>query len=277
MRCGCAPLPAVVELPLPKMEEGILPFIFSPFYWAQWSIILGRSRIIVVGRMTAQVSQAHPGPSEPYPLATAEGKRQVHYSTHSIINHSAARHGLRRRLCRLLLLLRHRARLLILHSLPNKDASPSAAPRQATACRSLGTLQLPPTWTSSLLLEFGLLPNTRCELYPQVLRCLPKCDSGKPPPPPPPTPPVGGGAGLSVRKAAEAAGRGRGGFRAVAPLDASSCGLAFAAVAGLLVLQGTQQAVAATQFGGLQPADVLGDLGDISTGFASVKRTASAL
>jgi hypothetical protein len=61
------------------------------------------------------------------------------------------------------------------------------------------------------------------------------------------------------------------------PLDASSCGLAFATVAGLLVLQGTQQAVAATQFGGLQPADVLGDLGDISTGFASVKRTASAL
>jgi hypothetical protein len=80
---------------------------------------------------------------------------------------------------------------------------------------------------------------------------------------------------LSVRKAAEAAGRG--GFRAVVPLDTSSCGLAFATVAGLLVLQGTQQAVAATQFGGLQPADVLGDLGDISTGFASVKRTASAL
>jgi len=37
------------------------------------------------------------------------------------------------------------------------------------------------------------------------------------------------------------------------------------------MLQGTQQAMAATQFGGLQPADVLGDLGDISTGFASVK------
>jgi len=31
--------------------------------------------------------------------------------------------------------------------------------------------------------------------------------------------------------------------------------------------------MAATQFGGLQPADVLGDLGDISTGFASVKIT----
>ena len=62
-----------------------------------------------------------------------------------------------------------------------------------------------------------------------------------------------------------------GGFR-VPPLDAS-CGLAFATVAGVLVLQGTQQAMAATQFGGLQPADVLGDLGDISTGFASVKIT----
>jgi len=37
----------------------------------------------------------------------------------------------------------------------------------------------------------------------------------------------------------------------------------------VLMLQGTQQAMAATQFGGLQPADVLGDLGDISTGFAS--------
>lgn len=35
------------------------------------------------------------------------------------------------------------------------------------------------------------------------------------------------------------------------------------------MLQGTQQAMAATQFGGLQPADVLGDLGDLSTGFAS--------
>ncbi|KAK8451856.1 hypothetical protein SEVIR_5G016100v4 [Setaria viridis] len=92
-----------------------------------------------------------------------------------------------------------------------------------------------------------------------VLRCLPKCDSGKLPPP------VGGGAGLSIRKAAEPAGRG--GFRA-ARFDAS-CGLAFATVAGVLMLQGTQQAMAATQFGGLQPADVLGDLGDLSTGFAS--------
>ncbi|CAO2205123.1 unnamed protein product [Urochloa humidicola] len=93
-----------------------------------------------------------------------------------------------------------------------------------------------------------------------ALMCLPKCESGKPPPP------VGGGTGLSVRKAAEPpAGQGR--FRA-APFDAS-CGLTFATVAGVLLLQGTQQAMAATQFGGLQPADVLGDLGDISTGFAS--------
>jgi len=101
-------------------------------------------------------------------------------------------------------------------------------------------------------------------LYLQVLRCLPRCDSWRPPPPA-----VRGGTGLSVRKAAEPACWG--GFR-VPPLDAS-CGLAFATVAGVLVLQGTQQAMAATQFGGLQPADVLGDLGDISTGFASVKIT----
>uniref|UniRef100_A0A0A9CTB3 GDT1 family protein n=1 Tax=Arundo donax TaxID=35708 RepID=A0A0A9CTB3_ARUDO len=92
-----------------------------------------------------------------------------------------------------------------------------------------------------------------------VVRCLPKCELGKKPPP------VGGGTGLSGRKEAEPAGRG--GFRA-APLDAS-CGLAFATVAGMLVLQGSQQALAATQFAGLQQADVLGDPGDISTGFAS--------
>ncbi|RLM91854.1 GDT1-like protein 1, chloroplastic [Panicum miliaceum] len=86
-----------------------------------------------------------------------------------------------------------------------------------------------------------------------VLRCL---KSGE-------RPPVGGGTGLSVRKAAEpAAGQGR---SRAAPFDAS-CGIAFATVAGVLVLQGTQQTMAATQFGGLQPADVLGDLGDISTG-----------
>jgi len=43
------------------------------------------------------------------------------------------------------------------------------------------------------------------------------------------------------------------------------------------MLQGSQQALAAAQFAGLQPADVLGDLGDISTGFASVTTTISAL
>ncbi|CAO2161616.1 unnamed protein product [Urochloa humidicola] len=95
-----------------------------------------------------------------------------------------------------------------------------------------------------------------------VLRCLPKCHSGKMTSPPP----VGGDTGLSVRNAAEPPA-GQGSFRAP-PFDAS-CGLAFATAAGLLMLQGTQQAMAATQFGGLQPADVLGDLGDISTGFAS--------
>ncbi|KAJ1281943.1 hypothetical protein BS78_03G012200 [Paspalum vaginatum] len=84
-------------------------------------------------------------------------------------------------------------------------------------------------------------------------RCLPKCESGKTP------------VGAGTPKAAVPAGHG--GSRA-APFDAS-CGLAFATVAGALVLQGSQQALAATQLAGLQPADVLGDLGDISTGFAS--------
>lgn len=79
---------------------------------------------------------------------------------------------------------------------------------------------------------------------------------------------------MSVGKAAEPVD-GRGGFKA-APFDAS-CGLAFATVAGMLMIQGSQQALAATQLAGLQPADVLGDLGDISSGFASVRRTASAL
>ncbi|GJN38149.1 hypothetical protein PR202_gb27164 [Eleusine coracana subsp. coracana] len=91
-----------------------------------------------------------------------------------------------------------------------------------------------------------------------ALRCL---ASGKPPPPP-----IGGGTGLSVWKAAEPVD-GPGAFRA-APFDAS-CGLAFATVAGMLMLQGSQQALAATQFAGFQPADVLGELGDISSGFAS--------
>lgn len=81
---------------------------------------------------------------------------------------------------------------------------------------------------------------------------------------------------VSDEKGAEAEppARDRGG---TAPFDAS-CGFAFAAAAGVLILQGSQQALAGTQFMGLQPpADVLGDLGDISTGFASVRRTASTL
>ena len=81
------------------------------------------------------------------------------------------------------------------------------------------------------------------------------------------------GCRFGFRKEAEPV-NGRGGFRA-APFDAS-CGLAFATVAGMLMLQGSQQALAATQFAGLQPADVLGELGDISTGFASVRGTAAA-
>ncbi|KAL6850288.1 hypothetical protein ACP4OV_020915 [Aristida adscensionis] len=83
---------------------------------------------------------------------------------------------------------------------------------------------------------------------------LPRCELRKRPPP-----------GLSGR---EAAGADRRGGTGAAPLDAS-CGLAFATAAGVLMLQGSQQALAATQFAGVQPADLLGDLGDISTGFAS--------
>ncbi|TVU22910.1 hypothetical protein EJB05_32631 [Eragrostis curvula] len=90
-----------------------------------------------------------------------------------------------------------------------------------------------------------------------ALRCI---GSGKPPPP------VGGETRLSVREEADRVDD-RGAFRAP-PFDAS-CGLAFATVAGLLMLQGSQKALAATQIAGLQPADVLGELGDISTGFAS--------
>lgn len=79
---------------------------------------------------------------------------------------------------------------------------------------------------------------------------------------------------VSDEREAEPAGRDSGGL---APSDAS-WGLAFAAAAGVLMIQGSQQALAGTQFMGLQPpADLLGDLGDISTGFASVRRTASDL
>uniref|UniRef100_A0A0E0MT80 Uncharacterized protein n=1 Tax=Oryza rufipogon TaxID=4529 RepID=A0A0E0MT80_ORYRU len=62
----------------------------------------------------------------------------------------------------------------------------------------------------------------------------------------------------------EPAGQGRGGGRAWPSLDASSGGLALAAAAGVLMLQGSQQALAGTEFMGMQ--DVVGDLGDISTG-----------
>nr|CAB3475723.1 unnamed protein product [Digitaria exilis] len=63
-----------------------------------------------------------------------------------------------------------------------------------------------------------------------ILRCLPKCDSGKLPPPPQP---VGAGTGLSVRKAGDEPA-GRGGLRA-APFDAS-CGLPFATAVGAFLL-----------------------------------------
>uniref|UniRef100_A0ACD5VN34 Uncharacterized protein n=1 Tax=Avena sativa TaxID=4498 RepID=A0ACD5VN34_AVESA len=91
-----------------------------------------------------------------------------------------------------------------------------------------------------------------------VLRCLPKCESSDPP--------LLGAPGLPDAKGAEPAGREQGG---TAP-SVASWGFAFAAAAGVLMLQGSQQALAGTQFMGLQPpADALGDLGDISTGFAS--------
>uniref|UniRef100_A0ACD5VFY5 Uncharacterized protein n=1 Tax=Avena sativa TaxID=4498 RepID=A0ACD5VFY5_AVESA len=87
-----------------------------------------------------------------------------------------------------------------------------------------------------------------------VLRCLPKCESSDPP--------LLGAPGLPDAKGAESAGQEQGGI--------ASWGFAFAAAAGVLMLQGSQQALAGTQFMGLQPpADALGDLGDISTGFAS--------
>uniref|UniRef100_A0ACD5VYX6 Uncharacterized protein n=1 Tax=Avena sativa TaxID=4498 RepID=A0ACD5VYX6_AVESA len=87
-----------------------------------------------------------------------------------------------------------------------------------------------------------------------VLRCFPKCESSDPP--------LLGAPGLPDAKGAESAGQEQGGI--------ASWGFAFAAAAGVLMLQGSQQALAGTQFMGLQPpADALGDLGDISTGFAS--------
>ena len=99
-----------------------------------------------------------------------------------------------------------------------------------------------------------------------MLRCLRKFESIEPP--------LLGAPGVCDAEGAEPAGEERG---VTAPLD-SSWGFAFAAAAGVLMLQGSQQALAGTQFMGLQPpADALGDLGDISTGFASVRRTASAL
>lgn len=48
----------------------------------------------------------------------------------------------------------------------------------------------------------------------------------------------------------------------------------FVMFSGLLILQGSQPAVAVVDFAsGLQSSPFLGDLGDISTGFASVRKT----
>ncbi|XP_062225331.1 GDT1-like protein 1, chloroplastic [Phragmites australis] len=135
----------------------------------------------------------------------------------------------------------------------------SVASSSSCSCSTVFASSSKPFRTRTPLPSLSRRPPPRRASLPlpghSVLRCLPKCDSGKKPPP------VGGGTGLSGRKAAEPAALG--GFRA------ASCGLAFATVAGMLMLQGSQQALAAAQFAGLQPADVLGDFGDISTGFAS--------
>lgn len=49
--------------------------------------------------------------------------------------------------------------------------------------------------------------------------------------------------------------------------------LKFAMLIGLFTLQGSQQAIASTDFStGLQSLPFLGDFGDISTGFASVRK-----
>ena len=49
--------------------------------------------------------------------------------------------------------------------------------------------------------------------------------------------------------------------------------LKFFLLFGLLTLEGTQQAIAGSDFAsGLQSISFLGDLGDISTGFASVRK-----
>jgi hypothetical protein len=141
--------------------------------------------------------------------------------------------------------------------------SPRTSPRhRRLPLPGLSVQRAPPSrfCGQRFLLQRGQLPTTWCDLLLQALRCL---RSGEQPPP------VGGGTGLSVPKAAEPV-HGRGGFRA-APLR-----LAFATVAGMLMLQGSQQALAATEFAGLLPPDVLGELGDISTGFASVRTTAFA-
>ncbi|XBI63282.1 hypothetical protein VPH35_043734 [Triticum aestivum] len=93
-----------------------------------------------------------------------------------------------------------------------------------------------------------------------VLRCPAKRDPGEAPPL------LGAPVVCDEREAPEPAGTDSGGL---APSD-PKWGLAFAAAAGVLMIQGSQQALAGTQFMGLQPpADLLGDLGDISTGFAS--------
>ncbi|KAM3329405.1 hypothetical protein ACQJBY_026464 [Aegilops geniculata] len=103
----------------------------------------------------------------------------------------------------------------------------------------------------------SLRPPPRLASLPrrQVLRCPAKRDPGEPPL-------QLGAPGVSDEREAEPAGRDSGGL--------APWGLAFAAAAGVLMIQGSQQALAGTQFMGLQPpADLLGDLGDISTGFAS--------
>lgn len=57
------------------------------------------------------------------------------------------------------------------------------------------------------------------------------------------------------------------------PVSALYGYLKFVLLFGLFTLEGTQQAVAGSDFtSGLQSMPFLGDLGDISTGFASVRK-----
>lgn len=56
----------------------------------------------------------------------------------------------------------------------------------------------------------------------------------------------------------------------ISPVSDVRRALEFTFLLGLFTFQASQQAIAGTELAGLQPMTYLGDLGDISTGFASV-------